>query len=43
VPDVGTDDWVEREVSWRGDVGPGIEVVRIQGDLEATMDVGDAD
>lgn len=39
VPNVGTDDWVEREVSWRGDVGQEIEVVRIQGDLNAEVRV----
>jgi hypothetical protein len=39
VPAAGTDDWVEREVSWRGDVGPDIEFVRIQGDLSARIKV----
>jgi hypothetical protein len=39
VPDVGTDDWVEREVSWQDDVGQEIEVVRVQGDLNATVKV----
>ena len=42
VPDVGTDDVVEREVSWEGDVGPDIKRVRIQGDLDADIDVTDA-
>jgi hypothetical protein len=38
-PGVGTDDWVDREVSWRKDVGQEIERVRIQGDLDATVPV----
>jgi hypothetical protein len=39
VPEIGTDDWVDREVSWRGDVGSQIEFVRIQGDLSAKVKV----
>ena len=39
VPPVGTDDWVEREVSWQDDVGQDVETVRIQGDLSATVKV----
>lgn len=39
VPEVGTDDWVEREVSWRGDAGRYIELVRIQGHLSAQIKV----
>lgn len=39
VPDVGTDDFVERDVTWEGDVGPDIKRVRIQGDLSAEVEV----
>jgi hypothetical protein len=42
VPDVGTDDVVEREVTWEGDAGPDIKRVRIQGDLEADIEVEEA-
>ena len=42
VPDVGTDDFVEREVTWEGDAGPDITRVRIQGDLQAEIEVTDA-
>lgn len=42
VPDVGTDDFVEREVTWEGEAGPNIKRVRIQRDLEAEIAVDDA-
>lgn len=42
VPDVGTDDFVEREVSWEGDAGPDIKRVRVQGDLSADIEVREA-
>jgi hypothetical protein len=42
VPEAGTGDFEEREVSWRGDAGPDIETVRVQGDLNATIAVGTA-
>ncbi len=42
VPDVGTTDFVERDVTWEGDAGPDIKRVRIQGDLEAQMVVEEA-
>ena len=34
----GTDDIDDREVSWRGDVGPDIERVRVIGDAEVEID-----
>ncbi len=42
VPEVGTDDFVEREVTWEDDVGPDIKRVRVQGDLDANIEVEDA-
>jgi hypothetical protein len=42
VPDIGTDDYVERDFPWQEDVGQDIEEVRVQGDLNATVKVGTA-
>jgi hypothetical protein len=39
VPEVGTGDWVEREVPWQGDAGQDVKTVRIQGDLQAEVPV----
>jgi hypothetical protein len=38
-PPVGTDDVVEREVSWSEDVGPDVKRVRIVGDAETELEV----
>jgi hypothetical protein len=39
VPPGGTDDYVERDVSWERDVGQDIESVDIRGDLADRIDV----
>lgn len=40
-PDFGDDVMTRKEVAWSADVGPGIELVRIQGDAQAEIIVKD--
>lgn len=42
MPAVGTDDFVEREVSWTGDVGPDVKRVQIRGDADVEIPVIEA-
>jgi hypothetical protein len=39
VPEAGTDDYVEKEITWRDDVGPDIKRVEIRGDASAKIKV----
>ncbi len=41
-PDVGTDDFVVRDVTWSGDVGPDVKRVQIRGDAHVEIPVRDA-
>lgn len=41
-PEVGTDDFVERDVTWSGDVGPDVKRVQIRGDADVEIEVGEA-
>lgn len=38
-PDFGDTQWIVKDVDWKGDVGPDIARVRIQGDCEAEIPV----
>lgn len=38
-PEVGTDDFVERDVTWSGDAGPGVKRVQIRGDADVEIEV----
>lgn len=38
-PDAGDTQWMVKDVEWRGDVGPDIGRVRIQGDCQAEVSV----
>lgn len=42
MPEIGTDDFVERDVSWSGDLGPDVKRVRIRGDADVEIEVTEA-